>query len=169
MEEGGVPGFAIGVVDGPRVLFTDGYGRADRVGRAVTVDTPFILGSTSKSFTALCVMQLVDAGRIELDQPIDRYLPGFLRGDPAAQGMTVRMLLNQTSGVSHAAGDQPILFPGELGDDAIHNRAMSLTRRALNRRVGASYEYSNANYAVPGAIVRRPPVKHTSTTYERIC
>ena len=63
------------------------------------------------------------------------------------------MLLNQTSGVSHAAGDQPILFRGELGEDAIHNRAMSLTRRALNRPVGASYEYSNANYLVLGAIV----------------
>lgn len=151
MRSSGAPGFAIGIVQGPHVLFARGYGRAGSDGAAVTVDTPFILGSTSKSFTALCVMQLVDAGRIDLDQPVERYLPGFLRGE--GRSITIRMLLNQTSGINHAAGDQPILSPGPSGESAIRDWAMALTPEALNRAAGAGYEYSNANFVVLGAVV----------------
>jgi len=153
MHNGGVPGFAIGVVEGPHVIFARGYGRADQSGRPVNVDTPFILGSTSKSFTALCVLQLVDAGRVDLDAPVEQYLPSFMRGDAAGRAITVRMLLNQTSGVSHEAGDQPVLSRAQLGPGAIRERALSLTVGALNRPVGSRYEYSNANYVVLGAII----------------
>ena len=150
MFAGGAPGFAIGIVRGPKLLFAKGYGHAGDNGREVTIDTPFILGSTTKSFTALCVMQLADAGKIGLDELVKRYLPGFMGDGPA---ITVRMLLNQTSGISHAAGDQPILSAGLTRGDAIRSWAMALTPFAQDRPAGASFEYSNANYIVLGAVI----------------
>ena len=69
-------------------------------GHAPLPQTPFVLGSTTKSFTALAVMQLVKAGKIELDAPVQCYLPWFRVADPLASAqMTVRHLLNQTSGL----------------------------------------------------------------------
>ncbi len=63
MQTASIPGLALGVVRGDQVVYLKGYGIAGPDGRAVTPQTPFILGSTSKSFTALAVMQLVEAGK----------------------------------------------------------------------------------------------------------
>ncbi len=149
LQDSGVPGYAIAVVHGSTVLAVKGYGSAGPGRGAVNGDTAFILGSTTKSFTALGVMQLVEAGKIALDAPVADYLPGFIPGRP----ITVRMLLNQTSGLSHSAGDQPVVDPGEMGPDAIKRWALALTPEALNRPIGRSYEYSNANYVVLGAVI----------------
>jgi hypothetical protein len=62
-------------------------------------------------------------------------------------------LLNQTSGLSHNAGDQPVWSAGETGRDAIRHWVLSLRADALNRPVGQRYEYSNANYIVLGAVI----------------
>jgi CubicO group peptidase (beta-lactamase class C family) len=148
----GLPGLAVVVVHGDRTLYARGFG-ADGNGGAVSPDTRFILGSTSKSFTALAILQLAEAGRLRLDDPVAQYLPGFLRRAPAARRITLRMLLNQTSGLSHEAGDQPVLDAGETGPAAIRDWALALDTDALNREPGASYEYSNANYVVLGAVV----------------
>jgi CubicO group peptidase (beta-lactamase class C family) len=67
----------------------------------VTPQTPFFAGSTGKSFIALAIMQLVEAGKIKLNAPIQTYLPWFRIADAQASEMiTVRQLLNQTSGLS---------------------------------------------------------------------
>ena len=71
-----IPGLALGIVKDDRIAYLRGFGKADESGRAVTSATPFILGSVSKSFTALAIMQLVEAGKVELDAPVQRYLPG---------------------------------------------------------------------------------------------
>lgn len=153
MHVSGVPGFSIAIVQGERVLYVAGSGVANADLAQVTGDTGFIIGSTTKSFTALCVMQLVEAGAISLDAPVALYLPKFMNGSVAARRMTVRMLLNHTSGISHSAGDQPILDGGERGSDAIRHWEARLSVNALDRPVGHSYEYSNANYIVLGALI----------------
>ena len=72
------------------VLHLRGYGDAGN-GRPVTPDTQFLVAFTSKSFTALAVLQLVEAGRVQLDAPVAIYLPGFAVADPAgARRITVR-------------------------------------------------------------------------------
>ena len=80
MERSGMPGFAVAVVSGDDVLHTRGFGDAGD-GRRATPQTPFLLGSTSKSFTALAAMQLVDAGRLDLDAAARRYVPEFRLAD----------------------------------------------------------------------------------------
>jgi CubicO group peptidase (beta-lactamase class C family) len=98
MQAAHIPGLALGVVRGNQVAYLKGYGIAGPDGRSVTPQTPFILGSTSKSFTALAIMQLVEAGKIDLDAPVTKYLPWFRTADEAASArITVRNLLQQDS------------------------------------------------------------------------
>ena len=75
MEAQRIPGLALGIVQGDQIVHLKGFGIADPSGRAVTPQTPFIIGSLSKSFTALAIMQLVEEGKVELDAPVQRYLP----------------------------------------------------------------------------------------------
>jgi CubicO group peptidase (beta-lactamase class C family) len=70
-----------------------------------TPQTPFVPGSLTKSFTALAVMQLVEAGKIELDAPIQRYLPWFCVADAQpSKEITVCHSLNQSSGLDSWSG-----------------------------------------------------------------
>src|SRR3712207_2371790 len=102
----GIPGLALAVVDGDQIIHLGGYGTADQTGRAVTPHTPFVLASVSKPITALAVMQLVEAGKVELDAPVQHYLPAFRLADPAASAqITVRHLFQHTSGMPNTACD----------------------------------------------------------------
>lgn len=160
-ERSGLPGVALAIVEGDAPLYARGFGRADASGRAITPDTLFVLGSTTKSMTALAILQLADAGKLSLDDPAARYLgAGFMHGDREAQQITLRMLLVQTSGISHAAGDQPVIDAGDSSERAIQNWAHAIGPQALDRPVGSSYEYSNANYVILGAVVESVSGEH---------
>ena len=79
MAEQEVPGLAVALVDGDNVLWTEGFGHVDRGGSPpVTADTIFSVQSMSKTFTATAVMQAVQVGRLNLDEPITTYLPDFI-------------------------------------------------------------------------------------------
>src|SRR5437016_3396968 len=100
MQADHIPGVALGLVHNDQVMHLRGFGSADQSGRAVTPQTPFILASVSKSFTALAILQLVEAGKIELDASVQHYLPWFRVADPVASArITVRHLLYHTSGI----------------------------------------------------------------------
>lgn len=104
-----MPGVSLAIVEGDRIVHLRGFGRARPNGEAPSPQTPFFIGSLTKSFTAVAVMQLVEAGKIELDAPVQRYLPWFRVADPQATAqMTVRHLLNQTSGLPTSAGEIPL-------------------------------------------------------------
>src|SRR6516162_5915960 len=70
---GRIPGVALAVVRDNKVIYLRGYGDAAPGGPPVTPQTPFVLGSVSKAFTALAVMQLVESGQVDLDQSVVRY------------------------------------------------------------------------------------------------
>ena len=100
MEAMHIPGVALGIVQGDKIVHLQGFGVANPAGQPMTAHTPLFLGSTSKSFTALAIMQLVEAGRISLDAPVQEYLPWFWIDERvvpgAAAAITVRHLLNLT-------------------------------------------------------------------------
>ena len=101
-----LPGLALGIVHGDQIMHLQSFGIADPTGRVVTVRTPFLIASMTKSFTALAIMQLVEAGRLDLDAPAQQYLPWFRVADASASAqITVRYLLNQTSGLSTLTGN----------------------------------------------------------------
>lgn len=148
-----IPGVSLAIVEGDRIVHLRGFGRARPGGEAPTPQTPFFIGSLTKSFTALAAMQLVEARRIDLDAPVQRYLPWFRVADPQASArMTVRHLLNQTSGLPAACGEAPLAdFDDSPG--ASERQARALATVVLARPAGAAFEYCNANYSLLGLII----------------
>jgi CubicO group peptidase (beta-lactamase class C family) len=144
----GVPGISAVVTHGDDIVHAAGYGR-DSDGEAITADTPMRVASVSKSFTAMAVMILAEEGAIALDEPVAAQLPGFAMADPRADEVTVRQLLNQTSGLKDTTIDVVELeqatsledYVARLGDDA------------LAADPGTAYAYCNANFNVAARLV----------------
>lgn len=149
-DEHRIPGLAYAIVGRDRVLRQGAWG-VDGEGAAVDGQTPFLIGSVAKPFTALAVMRLVEAGRIGLDDPVRRHLPWFrLADDEAAGRITVRQLLTHTSGLAQWASRT----------DRFDNTADGLARSVRDLATvqptgspGAAHRYSDANYMVLGALV----------------
>jgi CubicO group peptidase (beta-lactamase class C family) len=149
-----IPGLALGIVKSDRIAYVRGFGKAGDSGRAVTPQTPFIIGSLSKSFTALAIMQLVERGKVELDAPVQRYLPWFRVADEEASAeITVRHLLNHTSGLSTKTG-RSYQGNGDTSDAALEKAVRKLRSVELTASVGETHQYSTINYSVLGLIVQ---------------
>lgn len=131
MKRQRLPGLALGIVQGDRILYLKGYGQADSSGRPVTPETPFGLGSIGKSVTATAVLQLAEAGKIDLNAPIQRYIPTKFEG---AASITVRQLLNQTSGFSQISTFSNTLSSiNEQYQNALEKNAMSYAEKFLKQ------------------------------------
>jgi CubicO group peptidase (beta-lactamase class C family) len=150
MRDAGIPGATMVVVRDGHVVDTHAYGVADDNGRAISTSTPFVIGSLAKSITALAVMQLVETGRLSLDTPISDILPQYpIAGQSNAATITVRQLLNQTSGLSTAVGLRPL----SSAVTSLDARVEDLEKTTLVSAPGSAFHYSNANYLVLGRIV----------------
>ncbi len=147
----GVPGLAYAVVDDGGITTAGARGVVRLGGEvAVTPDTPFVIGSISKSFTALSVMQLVEAGEIDLGAEVSRYLDVF--SDRPAGAITIRQLLSHTSGFSTGQGNAS--HPDPTGEtDALARGVEQLAGVTPAGAPGAQWEYSNANYEILGRVV----------------
>jgi CubicO group peptidase (beta-lactamase class C family) len=155
MKRQRLPGLALGIVQGDRILYLKGYGQAESSGRPVTPETPFGLGSIGKSVTAIAVLQLIEEGKIDIDAPIQRYLPTKYKG---AEFITVRQLLNQTSGFTQISTFSNTLESvNDQYQNAIEKNALSYAEKFLKRtkQTEHPYTYSNANYVLLGYIVQR--------------
>jgi len=154
MKAARIPGVALAIVQRDQIVHLKGYGVADPSGRPVTPQTPFRLASVSKTLTALAIMQLVEAGKIELDAPVQRYLPWFRLADEKASTLiTVRHLLYHTSGVPQSAGYDNF-YNGDQSDAALEQNVRQLAGIAPNLPVGSTYQYANLNYDALGLIVQ---------------
>lgn len=150
-QASGIPGMALAIVQVGEPTHVRGFGHDGR-GQAVGSDTPFPIGSLTKSFTALLVRQAIDAGQLDADAPVQRYLPWFRVADEeASKRITLRHLLNQTSGFSRAAGIAPLLQGSQAN---IEELARSLVGVSLNRPVGERFEYSNLNYVLLASVLQ---------------
>lgn len=148
MEADRVPGVAIAIVYQGQIVYERGYG-SDGYGRPVTPATGFVLGSISKSFTALAIMQLVERGLVGLDTPVQQYLPWFRVADPQASAIiTVRHLLTHTSGI-------PPRAPQAAGAATLQDHVRALADTALSHPPGARHDYASPNYQVLGAILEQ--------------
>lgn len=147
MDADAVPGLAVVVVTRDGAAYAEGFGNTGNGGEAITPETPFVLGSMSKSVTALAVMQLVEAGQIDLDAPVRIYLPEFAMASADAARITVRQLLAHTSGIpgkaARADGDEPTLS----------DHVAALRHVELERMPGSAHEYASPNYQLLGRIV----------------
>jgi CubicO group peptidase (beta-lactamase class C family) len=154
MREQRIPGLALAIVQGDQIVHLKGFGVADPSGRTVMPQTPFMIGSVTKSFTALAIMQLVEQGKVDLDAPVQQYLPWFHVADEATSAqITVRHLLTQTSGLSRATGNQ-FQASHDTRADVLERQVRSLSTARLAQPVGVMFQYSNANWWPLGLIVQ---------------
>jgi CubicO group peptidase (beta-lactamase class C family) len=147
----GVPGLAYAVVADGEITSAGARGVLRSGGDAqVTPDTPFVAGSIAKSFTALAVMQLVEAGKIDLDTEVSQYLDGF-SGQPAG-GVTTRQLLSHTSGFSTLQGNTSHADTAG-GTDELARQVDGLADVTPAYAPGERWEYSNTNYQILGRLI----------------
>ena len=152
LEKLNVPAASLVIVEGGQIVHTQGFGDTG-YGARPAPQTPFFIGSLTKSFTALAVIQLVEEGKVDLDAPLQNYLPWFTLADPqAAAQITIRHLLIQTSGFSQLPG---MLGLANFDDsvDAVEQQARALAETELARPVGSAFEYSNVNFNLLGLVV----------------
>ena len=143
-----IPGIAVAVTRGREVIHAAGSGHT-ATGEPVTDRTGMAVASLSKSVTAFAVMQLVDAGRVRLDAPVREHLPEFTMRDERASTITVRQLLDQTSGMSD---DRYRQFSGPTVR-TLRERVASLRTARLAADPGSRYEYHNPNSQVAARLV----------------
>jgi CubicO group peptidase (beta-lactamase class C family) len=143
-----LPGASVAITHGDQVVYVAGYGH-DSTGSAVTATTRMPIASVSKSMTALAVMQLVDAGKVSLDAPVRQYLTDFRLADPRGDRITVRQLLNQTSGMSDTA------FPDlrRPQADSLAGAVERLRTAKSAAEPGTRFNYHNPNYQVAARLV----------------
>ncbi|WP_461174140.1 beta-lactamase family protein [Arthrobacter sp. Z1-9] len=148
----GIPGAAVAVVRDGRQVHSAAFGRTDPSGRPMTAQTPVLLASTSKSLTAIAVMQQVEAGRLRLDEPVQTYLPWFTLDDPRSSAITVRHLLHQTSGMS--AKDTAFEASLTQEPEALEEAVRALADSPLAGEPGRAFHYASANFNILGLLVQ---------------
>ncbi len=159
--EAGAVGVIATVTDhGQSVTLTAGAANAE-TGQPIPTDPPqhVRVGSIAKSFVAALVLHLVDAGRVDLDAPVDTYLPGVLTGDGIdGRVITVRQILQHRSGLPELT-ENP-----EIDEDLAARTGRTFTpgeeiaialRRPADFAPGSRYDYSNTNFIVAGMLVER--------------
>ncbi len=147
-----IPGLAIAVVDGDRIVWAKGFGRIDPADstRVVTAQTPFRVASVSKLFTDIGVMQRVERGRFHLDSAVSRYAPDFAPQRGGARMPTLRELLRHQSGMVREPPSGHYFDPT---GPTLAATVASLNRTALVYPPGTVTKYSNAAIALAGRLL----------------
>jgi CubicO group peptidase (beta-lactamase class C family) len=149
------PGAAVAVIADGEIVLAKGYGMANLdLGVAITPDSVFRIGSTSKQFTALCVALLAREGTLDLDASVTEYVPEL--PVDVYGGVTVRHMVHHTSGILDYLNLQA--FRG-IGDEAPYPPEEAIEvlswQKKLNFQPGERYLYSNSGYFLLGLIVER--------------
>ncbi|MFD5547671.1 serine hydrolase domain-containing protein [Streptomyces goshikiensis] len=164
----GAPGAMVRVT-GSGAPLTQAEGVQDKTtGAAMDPNSRFRIGSVTKTFSAVVLLQLVDEGKLKLDDPVNTYLPGLLPDDR----ITVRHLLTHRSGLADYTN---AMFEHTVpGFEAVRNKvftyqelvALSL-REPRTAQPGASYSYSNTNFVVVGMLIEKATGRTVAKEYER--
>ncbi len=138
-----IPGASIALVRGDRVIFAQGFGKADmETGEAVRPEMLFRLGSTTKMFTAAALVGLAVEGKIDLNAPVGNYLSGLA---PKIAKVTANQLLSHTAGIR----DSAVMY-GSHDDPALGNEIHAWTDGWLFTEPGKILSYSNPGFWLAG-------------------
>jgi CubicO group peptidase (beta-lactamase class C family) len=151
LQSTGVPSATVAVVKNGQLAYANAYGQAklDPAVRA-TPDMRYAIGSISKQFTAVAALLLQQDGKLRLDDPVSRYIPGLTRGND----VTVRMLLSHTSGYQDF-WPQDYVMPGMLKPTTPQAIADAWAKKPLDFEPGSRWQYSNTNYTLAGMVVEK--------------
>lgn len=148
LKKTAIPGAAVAITHGDEVVYVRGFGH-DSGGNPVTARTLFRIASLSKSFTSLAVMQLVDEGLVSLDDTLASHLTDFHPADPRSADISVRQILDHTSGLAdREIRDFSRPQPADLGE-----AVRSLNSAQLVAAPGTEWNYHNPNYQLAARLV----------------
>jgi D-alanyl-D-alanine carboxypeptidase len=151
MEQRGVPSASIAVVQGGKIVYTHAYGKAHiDPDKAATPDMRYSVGSISKQFTAAAILILQEQGKLKLDDPVGKYVPGLTRGDE----VTIRQILSHTSGYQDYWPEDYLMKPMEQPTTA-QEIVDRWAKKPLDFDPGTQWQYSNTNYVIAGLIVEK--------------
>lgn len=158
MKDKGIPDVAIALVDDQRIVWAQGFGWQDDARNIpATAHTVYRVGSVSKLFTDIGIMQLAERDQVNLDAPVQRYIPDFRPHNPFGEPVTLRELMMHRSGL---AREPPV---GNYFDDSgpsLQQTVRSLNNTTLVYAPGTQTKYSNAGVATVGYVLqtleRRP-------------
>ena len=144
----GIPGLALAVAVGGKIVYSEGFGYADLEERVpVWPTTKFRIGSISKPLTATALMQLVEAGKLDLDAPVQKYVPAFPdKGAP----VTVRMVAGHIAGIRHYQGDE---FHIQKHFDNVLDSLKIFENDPLVSPPGTEFHYSSYGFNLLSAVI----------------
>jgi D-alanyl-D-alanine carboxypeptidase len=147
----GAPSASIAVVEGGKLVYTHAYGLAHLDPPiAATPAMRYSIGSISKQFCATAILLLQEQGKLSLDDPVGKYVPGLTRGNE----VTIREILSHTSGYQdYAPEDYPV--QSQLGPVTPRQILDTWATKPLDFEPGTQWQYSNTNYVIAGLIVEK--------------
>lgn len=156
MEEAKIPGASIAVLEHGTILYSKGFGMANREkGLPVTADTLFNTGSVDKVYVAASILTLQQAGKLSIDDPVTNYLTEFMMEDPRYPNITLRMLIDHTSGLPCDLGGVYFRTDRYTDPDFIPNIMDQLTHSRLVCTPGEYKSYCNVGCILSKVIVER--------------
>jgi CubicO group peptidase (beta-lactamase class C family) len=148
LSKAGAPGAAVAIIRGGTVVFEHGFGQRRRNGGAVGIHTHFEIGSDTKQFTACAILQLKERGLLALDERLAKYVPEF----PHAKAITLRELLDQTSGLPDFVMTNHFVQITQTSTGSFA-RIETMASGPLHFSPGSRWEYSNSNYVALGRVI----------------
>ncbi len=153
MQDKKLPAFSIALVDDQKIVWAQGFGYADPDKKIpATAETVYRIGSVSKLFTDIGVMQLVERGELDLDAPIQKYLPDFHPRNPFHTDITLRQLMSHRAGLLREPPVGNYFDPSELSLAAM---VRGLNGTTLVYPPETHTKYSNAGVAVVGYVLQK--------------
>lgn len=144
-----IPGISVCVGNPQNIIWAQGFGYADLENRQpVTMASKFRLGSVSKSLTSLAIGRLVEDGRLDLDAPVQQYVPTF---PPKKYPFTARQLATHTAGIRHYRDDDPLACPTRYVD--VETGLAIFKADSLLFPPGTAYSYSTYGYSLLSAVI----------------
>jgi CubicO group peptidase (beta-lactamase class C family)/D-alanyl-D-alanine dipeptidase len=151
MAEKELPALSIAIIDDQQTVWSQGFGLADPKSKTpATVDTIYRIGSVSKLFTDIAIMQLVERGELNLDSPITDYLPDFHPRNPFRTSITLRQLMSHRSGMLREPPAGNYFDPSQ---PSLADTVSSLNNTDLVFAPNTHTKYSNAAIAVVGYLL----------------
>ena len=155
MKEQDIPGFAIAVVKDGKIIYSKAFGVKNITSKEkMTTESLFHQASVTKTFVATSIMQLVEQGRIKLEDPVVKYVPYFKLADERYKNITIRQMVTHTSGMPDVQ-DYEWDKPGAYDDGALERYVKSLKDEKLINEPGTKFHYSNMAFEVLGDLIAK--------------
>jgi CubicO group peptidase (beta-lactamase class C family)/D-alanyl-D-alanine dipeptidase len=148
MQDKQLPAFSIALVDGNEIVWAQGFGDQDPEHKIpATAHTVYRVGSVSKLFTDIAIMQMVEARKVDLDAPVSQYIPDFHPRNPFREAITLRELMSHRSGLLR---EPPVGNYFDPDGPSLEATVRSMNSSELVYPPGTHAKYSNAGIAVVG-------------------